>query len=178
MNIRVRRAMPADAEAIQRIHSDTWLTAYREIIPDSHLEKLVHDHRFSFWLDSLGHPDGSTFIYVAQDSTDRIVGFAAAGPSRAAHLPYEMELYAIYVLPGQQGAGVGRSLLNEVARELLSRGVKSMLLYVLKDNPSRRFYERLGGQLLEERQVEIDGETFADVVYGWRDIAPLIQGSL
>src|SRR6476661_7619869 len=176
--MRVRRAMPADAAAIQRIQVNTWLTAYRTIIPDTHLEKLAHDHRFSFWLDSLGHPDSSTFIYVAQDSTDRIVGFAAAGPSRAEHLPYEMELYAIYVLPELQGTGVGLSLLDGIARELLTRGVKSMLLYVLKDNPSRRFYERLGGQLLEQRQVELDGETFADVIYGWQDIAPLIQGSL
>ena len=171
----IRRAVQGDEAAIIRVHTDTWLTAYRDIIPATHLDKLAHDPRFSFWLECLTNAESRTFIHVAENSSGQIVGFAAAGSSRAAHHPHQAELYALYVLPNQQRSGAGRQLIDATARELRARDMQSMLLYVLKDNPSRQFYERLGGQLLEERRVEIDGQVFFDVIYGWSDLTPLMQ---
>ena len=47
-------------------------------------------------------------------------------------------------------------------------------IYVLKDNaPSRRFYESMGGQLLDEQTFELGGVTLVEVGYGWPDIGVL-----
>jgi hypothetical protein len=49
-----------------------------------------------------------------------------------------------------------------------------MMLWVLKDNESsRRFYEALGGRLLDEQQFELGDTTLTEVGYGWQDISVL-----
>ena len=43
-----------------------------------------------------------------------------------------------------------------------------------KDNGgSLRFYETLGGQLLDEQQFELGDTTLTEVGYGWQDISVL-----
>ena len=49
-----------------------------------------------------------------------------------------------------------------------------MLLWVLVENPSRGFYEQLGGKQLEEKQITIDGERLTEVAYGWADLHDLL----
>ncbi len=45
-----------------------------------------------------------------------------------------------------------------------------MLIWVLADNPSRRFYERLGGQLVREAEVELGGQRLRELAYGWKNL--------
>jgi RimJ/RimL family protein N-acetyltransferase len=51
-----------------------------------------------------------------------------------------------------------------------------MIIWVLRDNhPSRRFYERMGGRHLADRDTEreIEGVMVTESAYGWEDIGPL-----
>jgi hypothetical protein len=48
-----------------------------------------------------------------------------------------------------------------------------MAVWVLARNPSRKFYESLGGQLIGEQEIERGGESFTEVAYGWRDLSLL-----
>jgi hypothetical protein len=50
-----------------------------------------------------------------------------------------------------------------------------MLVWTLAANPFRFFYERLGGQRVLERTIEIGGQSLAEVAYGWRNVAPLME---
>ncbi|MGP4115505.1 GNAT family N-acetyltransferase [Streptomyces sp. 4N509B] len=55
------------------------------------------------------------------------------------------EVYALYVLPGFLGRGVGRSLMGRALDALAAAGRPRARLWVLRDNaPARRFYERAG----------------------------------
>ena len=45
----------------------------------------------------------------------------------------------------------------------------------LAENPSRRFYEALGGQELSRQDITIGGATLVEVAYGWKDIGVLGQ---
>jgi hypothetical protein len=47
------------------------------------------------------------------------------------------------------------------------------MLWVLVENPSRSFYERLGGVLLDARQVSVGGA--AEMAYGWPAIESLYE---
>jgi hypothetical protein len=51
--------------------------------------------------------------------------------------------------------------------ELVTRGFGSMAVWVLELNPSRRFYECLGGKAIGHQQIERGGQTFVEVAYGW-----------
>lgn len=122
------------------------------------------------WTTSITHANDRDFVYVAEDEDGQIVGLASGGTSQSGDPNYPGELYAIYVLQEAQGKGVGRNLFDEVVKRLARSGIHSMILWVFRDNqPSRRFYEAMGGELLYEKEFELAGTKLTEVAYGWKD---------
>jgi hypothetical protein len=55
---------------------------------------------------------------------------------------------------------------------LLREGIAALLAVgVLGRNPSRGFYEALGGRAITEQQIERGGESYVEIAYGWRDLS-------
>ncbi len=171
--IRVREATPADAAAIARVHVDTWRSAYRGIVPQSHLDQLSYEARTRRWQTMRQDPQAGVGTFVAETAEARIVGFAGGGPERGADPAARGELYAIYVLAEHQRSGVGRALTLAVVERLGAAGFSSMVVWALADNPSRRFYERLGGEPAGSRDIEIGGLVLRETAYGWHDMTAL-----
>ena len=46
-----------------------------------------------------------------------------------------------------------------------------MVIWVMKDNPARRFYEKLGGRLIGEAGITIGGKDLLKVAYVWSELA-------
>jgi GNAT superfamily N-acetyltransferase len=88
---------------------------------------------------------------------------------------YQGELSGLYVHPAHQGQGVGRVLLTEIAVRLAAQGIYSLRVGVLRVNPSRAFYERMGGQYLYDRDHNWDGVIVPECFYGWKDTRELQQ---
>ncbi|MDZ8108911.1 MAG: hypothetical protein RM338_25260 [Nostoc sp. DedQUE12a] len=44
-----------------------------------------------------------------------------------------------------------------------------MLVWVLADNPASSFYQSLGGQQVNQNQIEIGNVQLVEVAYGWTD---------
>jgi len=107
---------------------------------------------------------------VACDVDGSIVGFISGGVERTGRLGYEGEVYAIYLLQLAQRQGLGTLLVQHFVRELRARGVGSMAVWVLAENPFRQFYEALGGKLVTEQQIECGGQSFTESAYGWQDL--------
>ena len=169
----VRVATADDADAIERIRTDTWRDAYRGLIPNAVLDRLGYDG--SRRREMMSQQRADRFVLVAEHD-DEIAGFVNGGPSRSADLPYAGEIYAIYVLPEHQGHGHGAALLRAGARELVARGVNAMVVWVLRENkPSRAFYERMGGRYLAGRdeEREIEHAVLTEAAYAWDDISAL-----
>jgi hypothetical protein len=61
-----------------------------------------------------------------------------------------------------------------LVHRLIQDGVTALLLWVLAENPARKFYERLGGQPVYEKTVTIGGVPLIEVAYGWRDAQALL----
>lgn len=171
----IREARVSDVPAIARVHVDSWRTTYPEIIPADFLERMSYEDfeaRWRGWL--VGEHGRRVIVYVAEASPGRIVGFASGGPNREENHPgYEGELYAAYFLREHQRGGLGRRLFGAVAERLVAEGVRSMLAWVLAENPSRRFYEATGGKLLGSQETQIGEVTLEEVAYGWDDIESL-----
>lgn len=171
--MRIRPARPTDAGAIAKVHVDSWRMTYKGIVPDEHLANLSYEQRERTWQNILANPDNARFVYVAEDAEGEIIGFASGGPERSGDPVYKGEIYAIYLHAAHQRRGIGRRLTVAIAERLMQAGMPSMLIWVLAKNPSRAFYETLGGQQVHEKQITIDGATLLEVAYGWRDIGPL-----
>ena len=68
-----------------------------------------------------------------------------------------VRLANIRVAPEYQGQGIGTRLVSEVLRDAHQRGL-SVTLRVLKVNPARRFYERLGFAVVSETRTHYEME--------------------
>jgi GNAT superfamily N-acetyltransferase len=172
--VEIRAACSSDAAAIARAHVDSWRTTYRGIAPDNFLAALSYEQRERMWRGILSPVSGSPFVYVAEAPGAQIVGFASGGPARDANLDYRGELYAIYLLQDQQRHGLGRRLIVALVQQLIEAGMTSLLVWVLADNPARKFYEALGGQYVYDRQASIGNAQLLEVAYGWRDARLLV----
>jgi ribosomal protein S18 acetylase RimI-like enzyme len=164
----VREAVCADAEAIARVHVASWRTTYRGIMPDAVLDGLSVAERQGMWEQQLCEGRSDLCIYVAASTEAQVIGFASGGRPQAEIPGYDAELHTVYLLAEHQGKGVGRRLMGAVARCLHARGARRLVLWVLADNqPSRRFYEGLGGVVVTQQPFEIGGATLDEVAYGY-----------
>jgi GNAT superfamily N-acetyltransferase len=174
--VTVRRAVPDDLQGMAQVHVETWKSTYRGIVPDDRLDRMTVESDiaggFGSWLKA---PPPGVAQFVAWTPSNGIVGFALACPAREPDPDFAGELGAIYVLKSHQSRGVGTALVREVVRYLLSTGKTSMIVWVLEQNPYRRFYERMGGTPVRKRlgHSRLAGGPLPEVGYGWRDIRSL-----
>jgi GNAT superfamily N-acetyltransferase len=115
-------------------------------------------------------------IFVAEDETG-VFGFVAGGEIREKLDDYDAELYAIYLLRERQKQGVGGTLSLTLAAALQTMGFKSMLVWVLEQNPSVSFYERLGAAQIARKLVDIGGVHHQELAFGWPSLDRLIAAS-
>ena len=136
-DVAIRPGVPADAEALTRLHLDCWDDAYTGLIPQQILDARRDDvdKRVETWRTILGQ--GTTL--VAEHEVG-LVGFASAGPGRDDGPPdVALELQAIYVRAAHWGTGLGHALLVQAV------GDADCYLWVLDGNDrSIEFYERHG----------------------------------
>jgi ribosomal protein S18 acetylase RimI-like enzyme len=168
----IRPAVYEDAAGLARVRVETWRSAYAGLMPRDVLDALDMDKEMLRWQDQIATLPPERWLFTAlawqAGQPPEIAGFSGGGPHRDPSVEYPNELYAIYVLPHWQGAGIGRALVSAGAAWLRQRGQTHMILYVLRDNaPSRRFYERLGGQVVCEKSVAIRGVELPEVGYGY-----------
>jgi len=170
----IRLAKIEDAPAIARVHVDTWRTTYSGLIAEEHLARLSYERGQTQWVENLtDQKEKRTF--VAESQPGQIVGFAACGPIREKIEDLDGELYAIYVLKAFQGMGLGRLLVRQVAGYLAGAGFHSIIIWVLKENPARGFYERLGGRVIAEKEIVIGGQSLKEVAYAWYDLGIIME---
>lgn len=167
----VRRAIAGDERGMAEVHVRSWRTTYRGIVSDEYLKSLKIEEREELWKKGVFH----TKAFVAEEERG-IVGFANGGQERSGDYPgYDGELYAIYLLKECQGLGAGRELVRQVSKALYHAGFRSLLVRVLRNNPSSHFYEALGGVRLGAENIEIGGDLHEEWVYGWPDLDVLFE---
>lgn len=151
----VRVATLDDAPGIAAVQVLTWQHAYRNQIPDSYLDSLSIETRTEKWKTNLTDGDeGKHPLVYVEDG--KVLGWCTLGKNRDGDLPESVgELWGIYVLPDQQGKGIGKALMNSGLDLLRKDGYSSATLWVLTSNaPSRAFYESQGWRV--EGKTKID----------------------
>ena len=126
--------------AVDRVHVGAWHRAYTDFIPPDRFPDAEHDddERLARWRERFGHPEVRTHVF---DANGYVAGFCSAGGG---------ELWALYVDPPAQGAGVGTLLLDHAESSMREAGTSEAVLWVYAENePGRAFYEHRGWRLVE-----------------------------
>jgi ribosomal protein S18 acetylase RimI-like enzyme len=171
MSGQVRDATPMDAQAIGRVHVETWQSAYAGLVPDSYLAGKDIRRQAARWREAIGRNTGES-VLVALDEAGDVVGFGSCGKARHGSdgPAFRGEIYTLYVHPDFQERGHGRALLIALIEELAAKGYTDAGLWMLAGNPTRFFYERMGGQAVAEREERFAGVWLPEVAYAWPDL--------
>ena len=141
----IRPAGPDDIPALARVQVRAWLHAYSGFMDPEEVAARPVEVREPQWRAALTDPENpATTVVWDQDGT--VAGFATTGPARDEDLDGRTgELYAIYVDPPAQGAGVGRALHTDAVARLAAAGFSRAVLWTFAANDQAvAFYGRLG----------------------------------
>ena len=154
------RPRPEDAPALAALHVAAWEETYAGLLPRTEIDRFDLTFRTRQWVQMLRN-DRMRVAWVPGS------GFAFSGPQRESDWVargYPEELQAIYLLRAAQGNGAGQALFNAV------RPPGPFMLWVLQGNDRAiRFYERMGGHLVETRPERIGETEIIEHAYGWSD---------
>lgn len=134
--MRIRNIQTADFPAVRRIARETWADAYRGIVPEGVQTEFV---RRAYSEASLARrmEDG---VFLVAEYDGGVVGFA-----NFQRVSRDVRLGAIYVLPDEQGRGIGSRLL-EVGISRFPPDSRIVLRVESRNLPARRFYAARGFQ--------------------------------
>lgn len=163
----LREADLADGDAIARVHVETWRATYAGVVPDHYLIGMSVQGQAFNWKKLLRRPAERHMTLVTEVSGAGVVGFGSAGTARSRPPPATGEIYTLYVSTDWQGQGMGRALLNGLLERLRRQGHAEAYLWVLAENPSRFFYERVGGQRVAQQTETFAGSQLLEYAYRW-----------
>jgi ribosomal protein S18 acetylase RimI-like enzyme len=164
----IRRATPADVDAIAAMHLATWLAAYRGLVSDEFLDGVTHESRVARWERTFAPAEvGVTETTLAIEG-DTILGLCSFGPRVDPHATTIGQVYSLHVGPAVWRGGIGRMLLDDALLRLGNRGFARVVLWVLRDNENaRRFYEARGWSVTgDERDEDRSGYSIPETRYG------------
>lgn len=164
--ITIRKARPADADAVARIYVESWRDTYPGILPARLLLSMTVAGQSARWRNAISIAARES-VLVAEDSRGNVLGMTSMGRSRDPGLGFDAEIYTLYVHPMVTGRGVGRALLAGAFASLGHKGHANCLIWAHAQNPARYFYEAMGGKLVAERKTAMMGTPVPEVGFGW-----------
>lgn len=177
--IRIRKARPADAAAIAAVHIETWRSTYAGILPDAYLAGLSLPRIAAGYQRGLLERREGSAMFVATAEAEpgggsaQVVGFASGARARRTLLA-QGEIETLYLLEDWRERGIGRRLMRATAAHLAATGCRSAMLWVLSENPSRWFYQHLGGRLVATDHARVGGVAVPQSAMLWDPIQTLL----
>lgn len=170
----IRPATPADAFALARVNTLAWQTAFRGIMDDGYLDGINITERATGFFHGIQQCHSRNRFLVAQENST-ILGYVFGGRELKDLGEISCEIKMLYVLPGQQGKGIGRALMLVFAKEMITQEATDMILWTLKDGPANKFYRATGAVLLDTtRDFKVGDKSYPSVAYHYPSLVDLI----
>ncbi|MEP6616076.1 MAG: GNAT family N-acetyltransferase [Ginsengibacter sp.] len=150
---------PVGIEAIpviRKIAHESWKVAYKDILEPGQMTYMLA--KFYDSNELARQHNILKYETVLATDDDVSVGFATYSPKE--NFTGIFRLHKIYVLPGEQGNGTGRRLMDYVIAEIQNQGANILELNVNRQNKARLFYEKLGFVRVCEEDIPIGNGYF------------------
>jgi len=144
----IRKAAESDIPAISELAEKIWWPSYRDIISDEQISFMLND---MYSAKSLAEQIRSEieFLIVERDKLPlAFAGYSLTDPENQVY-----KLHKLYVLPTEQGNGIGRNLIAQVSSLAKAKGGKILELNVNRGNPAHHFYSRIGFDIYQTLDI-------------------------
>ena len=152
----LRAATFDDADAIARLHAESWRRTYRGLMRDAYLDDEVVDDRIGVWRERLANPDPRRMVEVAE-RVGTLAGFICV--YGAEHPRWGSLIDNLHVSWDARREGIATLLMRDAARWLNAQYADLPLyLGVMEANTgARRFYQRLGAHEDAAEDTQVHG---------------------
>lgn len=161
----IRNVKKEDLEQVAEIIVTGWKTAYKGIIDDNYLNSLTIEKRYNKLLGNYLEDE-----FIVAELNGEIVGFSRYTLYNKSNeiKNVDGEIFSIYVRPRLKRKGIGTAIFTYVMNQYKNNGNKSIILGCFKENyQSRAFYEKMGGKVIYEKQVERGEKEYPEVFYNY-----------
>lgn len=171
--IEIRKGNPEDLEEITYVNRKTWKTTYPTIIEQDFLNNI-----------SLTIPKDVLEIkkreiiekkanYIVALDNNKVIGMLKYLTTNNKNYKDTAEIQALYLLEKYQKKGIGKQMVNIAIKEMLKNNYKNMIIGCLEENPSNEFYKKIGGKYIGKRDFLLNGKTYRENVYFYKNIAEM-----
>jgi GNAT superfamily N-acetyltransferase len=139
----VRPAELREAQAIADLHVSATASAYKDLVPDEHLNKMPMAKRLNMWREAIEYGDPQ--VQVAMDA-GQMVGFVGFDRSRDKGTKNTVgEIWSIYGAASHWNKGVGLALWDAAREALVDEGCTTVTVWIpLRNERALRFFDLAG----------------------------------
>jgi ribosomal protein S18 acetylase RimI-like enzyme len=150
--IKIIDATANDFKIIQNIAHQTWPIAYGEILQKAQLDYMLGAFYNEEALKDSVANKGHYFILAKEG--EETLGFASY--EHHYNQLNQTKIHKIYILPQTQGKGIGKKLIDFVENRAKENHSAVLSLNVNRFNKALHFYQKLGFEIVEEVNIELD----------------------
>ncbi|WP_366183663.1 GNAT family N-acetyltransferase [Flavobacterium ovatum] len=148
--IEISAANPADFEIIQAIAKATWPEAYGAILS---IEQMNYMLDLFYSVDKMKADSANGHYFALAKENETILGFVSFEHHYFNN--QTTKIHKLYLLPVSQGKGVGKLLVDYVAKNAKDNESQSVCLNVNRFNKALGFYKKIGFSIVKEENIDI-----------------------
>lgn len=169
--VKIRLAHFNDAAEIANVHTYTWMESYKGIVSSDFLKQrpMSFRNRMKWWSENI-QSGKKIKVVVAESMEHGIVGFASVEPGYDEVFQGYGEITTLYLFDHFKGQGIGQALFKKAIEELKKMEFKKAYCWVLVENPSIKFYKRMGGRLSNHKKNIELGNKLEEIAFVWDSI--------
>lgn len=146
-------ATVADLPIIRHLAQQIWPSTFAEILSEPQIDYMLEMMYSLNALKNQMSEKNHVFLLAQEKESRQYLGYVSYEPDYQGQLI--TKIHKIYLLPASQGKGMGRKLLDEVARAAHSQGNTILSLNVNCHNKAIQFYEKMGFRHVRSEKIDI-----------------------
>ena len=137
---------------IKNLANIIWPATYSELITPQQVDYMME---LTYSASSLQKQIAKGQQFIIAFDEEKPVAFASYSVKE--NIPSVFKLHKIYILPNQQGKGIGKQLISYIKEDIAP--VTSLQLNVNRNNKALQFYQKIGFKIIAEEDIAI-GDDF------------------
>lgn len=157
----IRHANIEDAEAIAKLHVQSWQETYQDMVYPHILAEHNLEKRLQLWPQVLKLDN---HIVLLSEQAGQLQGFIDVSLNEEKGVA---KIMALYVLKSAQKQGIGRQLFERAMADVHPLQYPQVMLDVYDKNPACQFYEYLGAACIASEDASQEGDQLKVSYYLW-----------